>query len=432
MLTDSLDSLQDLLPAMEAYTPPTRPGGYRSVRDVFDGICGDLKVDRKFIEQIHAYAIGFVNKNAEHVEFFGSNLIGVHPVRFMLSDREMWFNDILDVDEDELRDLLHALPEINPNFNVSSDVMNLSMVWTLYRIHNAPNLTEAQREQGKLDVVCIFHYKVISSLMAYNFKYPADKAVAAETYKALSKKYDLKQYGSWGALIVARAKDVIARTSIHYLTYTRMKDDKAVVYMVNDMQGRIRDVIKNILEVFYAVRDRKGGILTSSSTITLDGVTMVRDQSKQATAYKRYIHEVVTNRESWIRTELIGLVMKAMHTLDGKEGLLRQTLTYMSDNAGHPKAKEIDELLDETLYHMFDYMTTRNIRTNDIGELITRLKAVYMSSRSSDPVLLKMRELGDKVVSAAIASKNAAVIASVRTAIFIYIVLRTRTMNYYA
>lgn len=404
-----------------------------NIKSVFIKETEDVRIDSRLLRRISQYEKAFVNRDEDSIAFFGGNLMGTHPIRFRQSDRNLWFDDVLEIDDYSLKEQLHSLPTINPSFQVSSDVMNLSVVWLVHAIYSERSLSASRKEEGMINALLILHYKFLSSLMAHYFKYPADRSVALATYASLSKKYALKQHGSWSGLLLARSKDIISKKSIHYNTIVRFDDDDAITYMVSDIQGRIREIVKNMMAVFYRIREQDAKIGTANvGTIDLDGYATVRDQTRNQTQYKRYIQSVVGNKRDFIKPELVSVVAGAMHTMPEK--LLVETLEYMSDNYQVRGEKDIDVLLDETLLHAFDYLSeTGNInRVGDLASLITRLRALYMASRSNDPVLMKMRKIAEKIVGKAVRTKNASVIASVRTGVLIYIVLRTLSMKHYS
>jgi hypothetical protein len=64
--------------------------------------------------------------------------------------------------------------------------------------------------------------------------------------------------------------------------------------------------------------------------------------------------------------------------------------------------------------------------------MLIRLKGAYTSSRSTDPDLLELRDLVEKVIRPAVNSRTEAVVASVRTGVLLYLVSRAYTMQYYS
>ncbi len=404
-----------------------------SIKKVFDSECDTLDIDAKLIKRIQNFQVGFVNKNADHIAFFGGNLLGVQVVRFTDGDRDRWFDEILEVVEGPLDERLLALPLVNAEFHVSSDTMNLSCVWLAHAIFNSKALSDKQKHDAIIDVILVLQYKFLTSRLFRHFRYPADRAVAEATYAQLSYKYAIKIHGSWSALLNARAEDIMSENSIHYKTITHMDDDAQVIYMLNDTQGRIRDLLKNIYDVFLTVHKQGGKVLSVSSVIEHDGVEILKDRSKNLLAYGRYLNSIISDRNSFIREELVQIIEKLMHTMPPR--LFMETLEFMSTNYRQAGATEIEEVLNETLVHSFDYLSeNRNAvkNTADLPGLLGRLRGVYMSSRSTDPTLFSLREKVEKIVKQATGNKSESIVSSVRTGVLLYLVLRAFTMKHYS
>lgn len=405
----------------------------KNIRGIFEEFCGDIKIDKRFVRMLRQLRLSFVNRNSDHVQFFGGNLLGVHPVRYRTSDREQWYDEVIEANESDLVESIRDLDSIDPTWVRASDPVNLSSVWLMYRIHNTSSLSARDKEQAILDVLLLLQYKFISSIMSHFFPYPADHSVAVATYEALSKKFDLKKYGSWQALLEARSESIMARSSIHYATYTKMTDDDAVIYMVSDIQARLREIVKKTSAVFYRVKEQNLRISSTSSTIEIDGMSELLDRQRDHSRYTRYLHSVISDKPTFIRQELIDVVGDVLHTMP--ERYLKETLSFCSDNYGGRGDPRIEKLIDEVLLHAYDYLSNnRGIMSgpSDLGSLITKLRNIYMASRMSDPVLISMRDLADGIVSDSISSRNKAVVASVRTGLQVYIVLRAFAMNHYS
>lgn len=403
-----------------------------SIKGVFEEVASHVSIDAKLLKRIHDYERAFVNRDEDHIAFFGGNLTGVHTMRFRPTDREKWFNDVVDIDEVQLIDGLASLDTIEADWKRASDAMNHTCIWLIYAILNSPHLTPAQKEKGTVDVMLVLQYKFLGSLMAHFFPYPADEATMLAVYAQLSRKYALKAAGSWSALLQKRAEDMFDPRSIHRKTYQTLGPDKAVIYMISDVQGRLREIIKSIWAVFAVVRKEGLKIGTEKAILDTDEGAVLKDRSRQFSTYIRYAHDVIADRPSWIRAELVKIVSDAMHTMP-PQGLV-STLEWMSINHRVRGGEEIAELIDQTLLHSFELIQQdRDLLGKRAGlmPLLTKLRALYMASRMSDPNLLKTKELAEKVVSKAISSKNASVIASVRTGVQLYIVLRTLTMHHY-
>lgn len=406
---------------------------HENIKAVFEQYCSHLKFDAAFAKKINAFQVAFANKNEDHMTFFGGSSTGVQIVRFSQADRDSWFTDVMGVDDLSLEQALHELPSVNTEFKVSSSVFNNACMWMIHKFMTSPLLNDDQKHKAMIDCGLVLYYRYLSSLLFKYFVYPADPQVAAATYAQLSYKYELKRHGTWYATLVARCENLVAENSIHYKTLKNYSNDLDIVYLLNDSQSRIRDMLKNIYAEFKKIHVEGTRIRTTSSLIEHDGEMALKDQTKNLSNYRRYLHSIVGDKNSFIKEELITLIEKIMKTMPSR--LLRETLKWCSDNHRFTGSKDVEELIDQTLVHSFGYLSNnRNVlkETNDLAMLVSRLRGVYMSSRSVDPDLMIIREGAKNIVKKATGSKNESLVASIRTGLLLYITLRAFTMNYYS
>lgn len=405
----------------------------KTIKQVFEDTCDRVRVDRRFIGQIRELRVGFANRNEDHLAFFTGNLLGVNPIRFRTIDRQRWFDEVLEVDESDLKEGIREVDYLDPDWVRANDAMNLSCIWIAHRIHNSTTLSARDKEQGLMDVLLMLQYKFLSSIMAHYFPYPADKATAVATYEALSRKFEIRQHGSWQALLEHRCRMILDQQSIHYTSYNTMRSDEGVVYMVNDIQQRLREIVKKYRAIFQRVKEQNLRITSTTTVIELDGETEIVERTRDHTDYTRYLKDIVTDKPTFMRKELVDVIGDAMHTMNVEH--LYQALEYCSDNFGRRGDRNIDKLIDETLLHAYRYLSENQgvmSSPSDLAGLIGKLKNLYSASRMSDPQLMEMRDLADKIVSRSVRSRNSAALASVRTGLQLYIVLRAFARKYYS
>lgn len=380
---------------------------------------------------------GFINKKPEYVEFFGGNLTGVQVVRFTDADRDLLFDTILETDESLLeRDLYNLKDEhgkhiIDQSHSRGSDVFNIACVYAIHRFHNTTDLNEDQRMEAKTRICAYMHYKFLTSLMYWYFKFPADRAVAAATYAELSFKFSLRQHGSWGATLWNMASNMVGDSSVHISVIESMDDDGAVERMINDIQSRVKDMLKNIYKVFMTVH-AQGSRISSSSTFTeIDGEIELKDRTKTLSVYSRYLKGIVADKNTFVKPELVSIVSNMMHTMPPR--LLTQTLQWTSDNYLSMSDGTIDKAIDIVMEHAIEYLSAnREIAKSDLGAILDKLRGAYMSSRSTDQRLINARTSVEQIVRIATGSRNDNAVASVRTAWMLYVVARAYAMRHYA
>lgn len=403
------------------------------------GQCVTVEPSVQLAKRIKHMERAFVTRNEDHIAFFGGALLGVHPVRFKTTDRNEWLNEIAQTDELEIEDSLDVLIKhinnpniISKNWVRANDSVNLTMLYMTHLFITNTTLPVSVREEAAVDCLKLLYYKFITSLLSRYFPHSADENLAQTVYGEMSKKFDLKVAGSWYNLFDTRARTLITPKSIHYKTLRTFENTAAVIYMISDIQTRLKEQMKSMTDLFYRVKDAGNKISKSSTIAEWDGEDVVKDKTRQYSTYLHYIHEVIDDRQSFIKEDLIRVILDAMHTVSPR--MFRDCLEFISRSYRLPKQDYLQEFVNEVLIHAFDVMASDRrlyAKSSGITPMISRLRALYMASRMSDPALLQMKEHADRLVVQAVKTSNQSMISALRTSIQLYLVLRTLSRSYY-
>ena len=408
----------------------------RTITDIFNDVCKDFVVDADLLKSIQRFEHGFTHRNAEHIEFFGGHLLGVDKVRFLPTDWAMLFDSVFKIDDTELEKQMHSIPSINKDHTVASDVLNLTCIWVTYRILNtAPNksMTKEDLLHGAINALLIFQYKVLTSKIANDFKFTANKDLMTTVYANLSMKFSIKRYGSWAALLRARAEDVIGDKSVHYKTIRSFDDDYRVKYIVTDIQGRLRSIVKEHWDEINAVLDSNEIIATMTANVETEEGLSVKELDRHFSSYLTYIQSVTGEPSNFIKDELVKIISSAMQVMAPIN--LRIMLIYISEHYQEDHHGQIENMIEKIMIHAFEFLRTRyegSMSTPNLALIITELKGMYQSSRSTDKLLFELREQIDKVIHRKLKGISSAQVAAVRVGIALYVVLRALTKKKYA
>lgn len=417
----------EFIAGMEALQPNFNYNRDDAVKDIFDALVDDLVINERWVKTLKRYVYGFATKDNDHTEFFGSPYLGTHRVLFKTSDRVTFFRDIIDVDEVRLRDELIKTKWINKDFKVSSEVFNLSCVYLLHKVW-VSDLSRNLKEDAMINLIMLFHYRIMTSIMNHYYGYLVKHSVAVTAYNKLSLKFDIKRYGSWNDLFRARAEFIIdPRTGIHFDTIAKMDNDKKIVYMVNDMESRLKGVINDYTKVLYEIKDSVDLVETDSGLAVLDGELNIKDVQKRETRYRNYISGVLNDKNSFFKQELATYAAAAIPRTDADK--LDMILRDFPIQYAHQKGDKYREFVDDVIAHLFEYLNSNSIPHNNIKEIFFKIRGAYTSSKSSNALLLKLRNNGDEIVKAMTGIKTDIKITSLRTSLMLYIVLRTLTMD---
>lgn len=424
---ESFLNLPSYVAGMEALPPNFNYNRDNAVKDIFDALDDDLIVNARWVSKLRSFVYGFATKDNDHTEFFGSPFLGTHRVVFKSEDRQTFFKDIFDIDEVRLRDELIKTKWINKDFKVSSEAFNLTIVYLMHRVWIS-DLPKNMKEEALINLIMLFHYRIMTSIMNHYFGYLVKPKVATTAYNKLSLKFDIKRYSSWTDLFRARAEFIInPRTGIHFDTFTKMDNDKKIVYMVNDMESRLKGVINDYTKVLYEVKDSVDLVETDSGLAVLDGELNIKDVQKRETRYKGYIANVLNDKNSFFKQELVTYAAEAIQRTD--QDKLEMIIREFPSQYAHEKGEKYREFVEDVTTHMFEYLASNSIRHNDLKNVFFKIRGAYTSSKSTNALLLKLRNNGDEIVKTMTGIKTEIKITSLRTSLMLYIVLRTLVMD---
>ncbi len=402
--------------------------------DIFDDIFKEVKFNKNLARKLYEFQIGFVNKNEEHMIFFGGNLLGVQVVRFNPIDYNAFFDDILEIDVSLLKNRLEKESSLNMDWNVSSDEFNLTSMYIAHKFMTSQYTPGDVGIRAAKDIMLIMQYKLMSSIMAYYFRYPADPNLAQATYAELSNRFLIKKLGTWGNVFSYRADEIIKEDGIHKSTLSKFDNDMDIVHSINDIQGRLRDMVKNIYVVFDRINVSGDKIkISSNSEISLDGSEVLKDKTHSPDIYYKYILSVMSDEYTFIKEELFNIVVQSLPGVSPK--LLRHALQWMSTESHGKHKADVEEFLHGVILYTIEYLYSDGSilkQSRDLINLTVKIRNLYLASRSVDFELKKIRDLGEKLVKESGEKKiSEAAVSNIRTGIILYITLRAFTKHHY-
>lgn len=370
-----------------------------------------------------------IKSRTDHIPFFGGNLLGVDQIRFYTSDRDRWFDDVLQIDEEYLRECVHSLDIINTEWVVTSDVFNLSCIWVTYLLYNKFGIKNKIAYEAMLEVLIMMQFRFLTSIYAHYFRRPVDNDAAEATYASLTMKFKIRQFGSWGAVLRDRAELFLANDSIHLNVFKTFEPDDAVLYAITDMSTRTRKMIKDQYAVLDKIRAGNLRIQTTNVDVVIDGDKIIKDRLSSYTTAKNYLFDVSGNGSSFIKRDLVAVVLDLMTTIT--EQNFNDILSAIANTQTGTKRDELEWMMEHTLLYSFDYIAKNRIRFNDMGFILVKMRAKFMSSKSQEPILLELRSRIEKFAEQHSKLRSPAALAAARTSVMLYFLLRALSSHLY-
>lgn len=397
-----------------------------TVKQILDRYFKGTKFDKKLSKKIRNWRLGWINKNEDHRRFFGGNLTGVYTIYFTLADIRSYMTDVYNLDIDAFKEEISEDPVLNKDWKISYDAFNIISVYVSYRY-----LVDDIYPAGAIESNMVFNYRTIAILHSNYYEYSLSEQEAVTVYTQLSGRYLLKKTGSWQGVMEQKSQDAVKKKSLMYTKLIKNNfDTMDYIKTVNDLQGRIRDMMKNIYRVMLDVKS-KGAIIGSSTMFITDrdGDKVLMDVSILVNTMIDHISSVVGDKHNFIRDELIVIVSGLLPSVDKK--LLLKTLTYLSE---HSLESYIQDFITDYMTYTTSYLDENMINISDlsrIDEILVSVRGLWISSRSADVTINELRDIGDSITRMATNKKTRSTIAKIRTGMFLYIFLRAITFKHY-
>jgi hypothetical protein len=401
----------------------------KDILNVFERYLPDLKFDKKLYTAIQRFRIGWMQKSDEYLEFLGGNLLGVQQIRFSTRDDSMFFTDILNLDLNMIKDDLHRLDGINPEWSVTSNPAYLTLGYIMHKFMTSKDIG-SYKENAVREVYYIFAYKVFSSKISNGFKYPADKNLAMATYEKLSNRFLIKKLGSWQAVFEYRSNDITDKKGLHYKNITTYHTENAT-NMIMDIQGRLGEAFKNVYRVMMDIKEN-GGSMTTTSQLEMgeDGET-IKDITHRPDMYISYLYNIIGSRNDLIKDELLNIITITLPNT--KLDVLKATLIAISDSDTN-KANGIDDIVDPIISISIKYLNSKQDHseyTDDTLNTLTLLKNYWGGSKTTNPNIIKIKKYLDKLIVKTTNKKTKWVRSTTVLGVVLYIFLRTVSKNAY-
>lgn len=408
---------------------------YQNLKEIFDEYV-DVSIDNKFLERITKWRNKFYSKNSEHVGFFSSASFGLYIPKWTSEEDDEWLTEIIGIDEEEIADYVYELPSINKDFQVSSNILSISFIYLMHRATISKSLTSFSDKVRKTLMEILVARYMTSIMYKYFYRGKTSPEVSTEVFERLSKRFDLKVAGNWKNWIEMKAEGfVLGDEQRQDAKYAKQEvfqrfEDELVVRKLNSIKSQLNKAAIEINSVFRQVLEDQDKIASKSAlSMSVDGLylaDLVRDQTK----YLHYQDAIFIDKNTFIKEDLLAVIEQSMPTISSN--IFRGVLEWILDNQMESKYKrKIMEVRHDILIYAIQLIKDENLHTNDLVQVGYRLRQNILSGKNNDRTVIKVRKMIDDFIVKFRPQSKGKLVSLERSAIMIYIVLRTLAMNYY-
>ena len=323
-------------------------------------------------------------------------------------------------------------------FNVDYDAIAKSMS---ERIDDRRDKLDGKlKYQAAQATILLLHYKFFTSLVNYRFKYPANEAAMITTYEAISNKFDIKVLGTWKRVMEKGADDAIDPSGIHGKTWTTFDNDLKIIYIITDIQSRLRSKINLFYEAYMQVKS-EGDLIGSYDTVGTDTEgqkqIMANEYGIDIAVSSVYQDCMSVSRIVDIKAMRLAVALFSSIRLDQLKQLVIAfseecvKLAKLGADDKIIKNKETGAelfigghiLIQSIIQQSYRYCRNNNIDIAIPSKFIRGVKDVYTSSRINEPGILRVRDSVLYYVTTLQGSTRESTVTALKAAFIIYIVL---------
>ena len=399
-----------------------------------------IDTDRHTADQIVRWRRIYETRDT-HSDALNTPLLGCDKLGFFERDSQMLF-DILHVSRDEFKRAIRQ-SSIPNSFRVASDDFNLFVVWVAHN-YFISKLPQSAKDQVCQSLFFMLVVKFFSGLVRHYYPHGANKGVMEATIDSLSEKFDIKQKATstWKLIIDKRADEMVDQHGIHSATIKTFTPDKKVIYVITDLQTRIRTKVRLITNVYYemvkAGREvRESGMVTNDA----EGEKIIKELNNSFDGMVTALSNIVLNTQQFLRTDYIMIVCKLVPNV--RVDMMRNMLMQFSAHATiqYQKKRGDDMSKDGKLFEGYHILIQnmiqrlsrdaimKKVNMNSRLEILKNAMDVIRSSRVNDPIIAMIKESLGKFVIGTRLSQRDATNASLRIAFVAYIILLSFDCN---
>lgn len=399
------------------------------VKEAFDLLLKGVKFDASLYRKLLHNNIEFITRSQEHTQLFAGRAIGCYFLKYTMYDKNIFYNNLFDLEYDDVVDTVDSITTINPNFEIARDDINLICFYIAHRFLTNPDLKEEHQLEYAKEVLNYFSYRTLVLRSARYFQYPISTDKAVSLVERLSKKYIIKNVRNWNEYCQYRSTEYLKTKFLQILK--DFTDDDALPNSITDLYNRTNDTLKNIYTEFDNMMSAEDFIKSKSSVITdSEGSDVIADRIENIDKYVSRIDNLLVDKSYLVRKDCMNVVVDILNSLSQKniEEYLVMLLEFSAkDRTSHEKVRGH---FANILTNAVEYLQSNDIYLNknvSVLEVINKLVGNVLYARGTDVEVHKVKEEGEilalmvfKANKKTISDRN---IKNLRNALYLYIVL---------
>lgn len=384
--------------------------------------------DTALYKKIVRNNIEFITKNEEHKYLFGSRLIGCFHIKYTMFDKNIFYENIFNMNYEEVEEVVSQISSIPTNFKIARDDINLICFYIAHKFLTNDKLPKAKQLEYATEILNYFSYRTLVLISSMYFIYPISEEKAVSLTERLSNRYLIKRVKNWNEYCEYRSKEYLNNKFLPLLK--DFTNDKDLPNAINDLYNRTKDTLKNIYSEFITMMEKDELIKSKKSTGSdMTGKEIIIDKVDTPHNYFQRVEASLNDRSTFIREEYKNVtvdIVKSVSNSQLHEALELVCDSYFNDRDKH---KEIRRITEEIFINSIEYLQSQEvyITNSNVVSVMNYLVGNLLQARGTELKINKLKEDIDKLLNSLYkkSKKNIAprVLRNVRNALYVYILL---------
>lgn len=401
----------------------------QTVKQVLDEFFKDYDFNTAMYKKLVFNNIEFITSSEDKKNLFGSKLIGCHVLKYTMYDKNIFYNNLFDIESEDVIDAIEKITTINKSFKIARDDVNLVTFYIAHRFLSNENLPKEKRTEYAKEVLNYFNYRTLVLISSNYFVYPISEEKAVSLSERLSNRYVIKRLKNWNEYCNYRSEEYLDSKFLDLLV--KFDKDNDIPNAITDLFNRTKDTLKNIYSEFIYMMEHDDVIKSKSNVVNdLEGEEVILDKLNTPDKYFTKIQGMLVDKRTFIVKDYLDVSTDIINSVSYKQ--LEETLELCLEFSytGKENNLKFKNFINEIIINSIEYLNKNNIflsNKSNVLEIINSLVGNILYARGTEINVTKLKAEGDKLIKNVYKFNKRNIsdrtIKNLRNAIYVYVMI---------
>jgi hypothetical protein len=397
-------------------------------KEAFDTLFSKVTFDTAFYKKLVRNNVEYITEKSR-VSLFGSKLIGCFFIKYTLYDKNIFYNNLFNLEYEDVSGTVDSITTIPSNFKIARDDINLITFYIAHRFLTNESLSESKRLEYAKEVLNYFNYRTLVLISSNYFVYPISEEKALSLTERMSNRYVIKKLKNWNEYCQYRSDEFLKTKFLDVLV--KFNKDDEIPNAINDLYNRTKDTLKNIYSEFIDMLEKDEVIRSKKSVVKdMEGNEVITDRLNTPESYMTKIEGLMSDRNSFVRKDRVEVTCGIVEAVSHKA--LEEFLTDLLEHSYKSKENndKVKELFKGIMVNALDYLRQNSVNTGKGTNILAAISSIVgniLYARGTDVIINDLKSDIDDTLKKIYRSNSKYIsdrnLKNMRNAVYVYVVL---------